>query len=119
MSSYECQYCKKIFLSEHNLTKHTRNPSKKCLQIIKKFISSNSSTSILSEDNSYKLESKILDYQKMIEEYKVLLYEYQKDYFDCLHRYIILFQENNELKKQLEKNNNNKEIDISFEKIIP
>jgi hypothetical protein len=139
--SYICKYCKKSFLTENNLEKHTKRPSKKCAEIINIYNSHNKVTSINEKENKHSLqienmnilieikdkeisdlqntikdyERRVFEYETIVEDYKSLVNDYQKDYFDCLDKYILAFKENYDLKKSLQKSSDfNQMIELKY-----
>jgi chromosome segregation ATPase len=54
-------------------------------------------------------------YETRVEDYKSLINNYQKDYFDCLDKYILAFKENYDLKKSLQKSSDfNQMIELKY-----
>jgi light-regulated signal transduction histidine kinase (bacteriophytochrome) len=73
---------------------------------IKEYLSLTHGYQILSQDYQIKCleyETRNQEYETIVEDYKSLVNDYQKDYFDCLDKYILAFKENYDLKKSLQK----------------
>jgi hypothetical protein len=67
------------------------------------------------ETLNQKYETRVEDYKSLINDYKSLINDYQKDYFDCLDKYILAFKENYDLKKSLQKSSDfNQMIELKY-----
>lgn len=73
------------------------------LQIKEKEINELKNLNFILENKIKEYETKCFDYETIVDDYKSLVNDYQKDYFDCLDKYISAFKENYDLKKSLQK----------------